>query len=186
MNARGRENLAYFNQYANVRAFAYMTMRAEGTLKHGYYTYFGGSRLPSLAAHPNRAVKIGRYTSSASGAFQFLSPTWAGLKAKLGLTDFSEDSQNAAFVELLREKNALQVLLSGDFDRTVYLVRKVWASFPGAGYGQGEKTMVQVREWYLSALNGSNGSNISNKADDSSVSPAAVILGIAVLYLVFK
>ena len=182
MNARAKENLTYF-QNPYVRAFAWAIMEAEGTTTHGYYTYYGGSRLASLAWHPSKAIKVGGWTSSASGAFQFLTDTWNGLAYKLGLTDFGVDSQNAAFVELLREKNALTSIMQGDIDTTVYRVRKVWASLPGAGYGQGEKTLEQVRNWYQSAL---TGNNLPPKNPNSEMAMSAgtmLVIGL-VLFLV--
>lgn len=173
MNARANENLQYF-QNGYVKALAWAIMKAEGTTKHGYYTYYGGSRLSSLAWHPQKAVKIGSWTSSASGAFQFLTKTWNGLAAKLGLTDFGENSQNAAFVELLRENNALDPILKGDFDTAIFRIRKIWASLPGAGYGQGEKSLSQVRQWYNEAL---NGSGLSQSFQNSNVSTSAIGAG---------
>lgn len=182
MNSRGNENLTYF-QNPYVRALAWAIMECEGTTTYGYYTYFGGSRLSSLAKHPGKAIKIGNYTSSASGAFQFLTSTWNGLAAKLGLSDFSENSQNAAFVELLRENNALDAILQGDFDTAIYRVRKIWASLPGAGYGQGEKSLAQVRQWYNEALNNSGLLPFSNSST-STIGTGGVLIGFLLLYLI--
>jgi lysozyme len=182
MNARGNENLEYFNN-PFVRAFAFMVMKAEGTTKHGYYTLFGNTPINSLSAHPNTVIKAGGYHSSAAGAFQFLSKTWTGLAQKLGLTDFSENSQNAAFVELLREKNALIPLLNGDFDTALNLSRRVWASLPGAGYGQGEKSLNQVRAWFQEGLN--NPAYI-NQNSGSQIPVAALAIGALLLFLILE
>ena len=183
MNSRGNENLNYF-QNPYVKALAWAIMKCEGTTTYGYYTYFGGSRLSSLAKHPGKAITIGNYTSSASGAFQFLTSTWNGLAAKLGLSDFSENSQNAAFVELLRENNALDAILQGDFDSAIYQVRRIWASLPGAGYGQGEKSLSQVRGWFNDALNNSGLLPSNFNASTSAINTSGVLIGLLFLYLV--
>jgi lysozyme len=184
MNARGNENLVYF-QNVNVRAFAYMIMCAEGTTANDYFTMFGGSRLSSLESHPGTRI-INGVKHSAAGAFQFLASTWANLKSKLALTDFSETSQNAAFVELLRGRKALAAVMSGDVVGAVYLVRKEWASLPGAGYGQRERTLSQVQEWYQSYAENPHADNFTQASNSTKISPAAVIIGLTVLYLIFE
>ena len=40
---------------------------------------------------------------------------------------------------------------AGRFDAAVAKVRKVWASLPGAGYGQREESMARVRTAYVAA-----------------------------------
>lgn len=93
--------------------------------------------------------------STAAGAFQITRPTWKRLKAKLGLPDFSPDSQVAAAVELLRERGAYARLQAGDLAGAVEKARKEWASLPGANYaGQGMRSMAQVQSWYTGAGGG--------------------------------
>lgn len=81
--------------------------------------------------------------STAAGKYQIIKPTWLKLKAKLGLADFSPESQDAAAVELLRQRGALPFLEGGDFAGAVNAARREWASLKGAGYGQGERSI----EW---------------------------------------
>lgn len=81
--------------------------------------------------------------STAAGAYQIIRPTWLRIKGKLGLPDFSPASQDAAAAELLRERGAIARLEVGDFAGAVAKARKEWASLPGAGYGQGERSI----EW---------------------------------------
>lgn len=153
----------------NVAAFLMMLRWAEGTAgSNGYRTMFGGRLFTSWEDHPRGAVefedKLGRraYTSAA-GAYQFMAVsmvpgggytrvnTWDRIAAKLGLTDFSPDSQDAAAVELIREAGALSDVMAGDLDRAVSRVRRIWASLPGAGYGQPEKSMTYLRLAYIAA-----------------------------------
>lgn len=81
--------------------------------------------------------------STAAGAYQIIKPTWLRLKSKLSLPDFGPASQDAAAAELLRERGAIARLEVGDFPGAVSKARKEWASLPGAGYGQGERSI----EW---------------------------------------
>lgn len=81
--------------------------------------------------------------STAAGKYQIIKPTWLALKRKLNLPDFSPASQDAAAVELLRQRGALVPLEQGRFADAVFAARKEWASLKGAGYGQGERSI----EW---------------------------------------
>jgi lysozyme len=152
---------------ANTAAFLAMIRRAEGTAsERGYQTLFGGSLFDSFADHPRRAIqftdKAGRRLwTTAAGAYQFMaiSPiptggstrvnTWDRIAAKLGLSDFSPASQDAAAVELIREAGALADVRAGRFDQAVSKVRGIWASMPGAGYAQPEKSIESLRVAYL-------------------------------------
>lgn len=147
------------NDLANpyVQAFL-MTIRAgEGTAgANGYRTMFGGGLIDSFADHPRQVIcrntANGRICSSAAGAYQFLRATWDRVAAKLGLPDFSPASQDAGALELIREKGALEDVKAGRFDVAVNKCRKVWASMPGAGYGQPEVEFAKYAEIYRSHL----------------------------------
>lgn len=89
--------------------------------------------------------------STAAGAYQIVKPTWQRMKAKLGLADFGPASQDAAAVQLLKERGALAYLERGDFAGAVNAARKEWASLPGAGYGQGEKTIAWLTDKFTAA-----------------------------------
>jgi lysozyme len=89
--------------------------------------------------------------STAAGAYQIIKPTWTRLKGRLGLPDFGPASQDAAAIQLLRERGALAKIERGDLAGAIAAARKEWASLPGAGYGQGERTMAWVQARYLEA-----------------------------------
>lgn len=89
--------------------------------------------------------------STAAGKYQIIKRTWVGVRDKLGLRDFSPASQDAAAVELLRQRGALGPLGRGDFAGAVAAARKEWASLPGAGYGQGERTIAWLTDKFQSA-----------------------------------
>lgn len=89
--------------------------------------------------------------STAAGKFQIIKPTWLRLKSKLSLPDFGPASQDAAATELLRERGALARLEVGDFPGAVAKAKKEWASLPGAGYGQGERSIAWLTDKFTAA-----------------------------------
>jgi lysozyme len=153
----------------NLAAFLMTIRKAEGTAgPNGYRTMFGGRLFDSFADHPRIAHQFTdqagrRLWTSAAGAYQFMavSPiptggstkvnTWDTLRARLGLPDFSPASQDAAAIELIREAGALPDVRAGRFADAVSKVRRIWASLPGAGYAQPEKTLESLAAAYLSA-----------------------------------
>lgn len=104
---------------------------------------------PSYDQHPN--ILNAALNSTAAGRYQFLHRTWVALAAQLGLSDFSPESQDAGCVELVRECRALPDVEAGNFDAAVALCAHIWASLPGAGYGQHENKMAALRDAYTAA-----------------------------------
>lgn len=136
----------------NLHAFLLMLQFAEGTYgPNAYRTLFGGGLFESFTQHPNRVKKKYGITSTAAGAYQFLYSTWKTLQAELGLPDFSPLSQNKAAIELIRKKGAITDVLSGKITDGIYKCRKIWASLPGAGYGQNERSIESLLAFYLQA-----------------------------------
>lgn len=149
---------------ANVAAFLMTIRKAEGTAgPNGYRTLFGGSLFTGWADHPRTVKKYRDLWTSAAGAYQFLaiSPipggkftkinTWDRIAERLGLADFSPESQDLAAIELIREAGALGDVRAGRFDQAVNKVRGIWASLPGAGYNQPERSLESLRVAYLNA-----------------------------------
>lgn len=89
--------------------------------------------------------------STAAGRYQFVRPTWNRLAAALNLRDFGPASQDLAALRLVQERGALSDVRAGRFDVAVGKVRRIWASLPGAGYGQGERSLVQLRSVFVDA-----------------------------------
>lgn len=149
----------------NVAAFLFTIRKAEGTAgANGYRTLFGGGLFDNgFVDHPRIAKRYGQLWTSAAGAYQFMavSPipdgsgkstrvnTWDRIQKSLGLPDFSPASQDAAAVELIREAGALGDVRAGRFDQAVSNVRGIWASLPGAGYGQPERSLTSLRDTYV-------------------------------------
>ena len=126
-----------------------MIQYAEGTFgKDGYRKMYGGTLFNDLSKHPNTPNTKWGITSTAAGAYQILSKTWAELQKKLNLPDFSPLSQDKAAIELIRRRKALEDVMAGRFTVAIAKCRKEWASLPGAGYGQNEKNIKSLASVY--------------------------------------
>lgn len=155
---------------ANVRAFLAAIRQAEGTANRPdpYRVCFGYRHtIRSLADHPAitgewkgeklpdnqcRAAGFGPgCVSTAAGAYQIIRPTWERIKGKLKLPDFGPESQHRAAIELLREAGALELINRGDLGGAVSAARRTWASLPGAGYDQPERSLAWVQAAYVKA-----------------------------------
>lgn len=129
----------------NIQAFLTLIRTGEGTLgDKGYLTMFGGSTFNSFADHPRVVIKKGGYTSTAAGAYQFLSKTWDEMAAKYDLLDFSPASQDIAALGLIKRRGALQDVIDGRFKTAIKKCNKEWASLPDSPYGQPTLTYLKA------------------------------------------
>ena len=153
----------------NMLAFLDMIAWSEGTADtvhrltrmDGYDVIVTGSSGPEIftdfQTHPfsnGRAPKhITRSLfSSASGRYQFLRTHWDHYRNLLNLQDFSPLSQDLWAIQLIRERNALTDIRHGRIREAITRCANIWASFPGAGYGQPEHKMEQLLIVYQTAL----------------------------------
>lgn len=146
------KQLTTAKQSPNTVAFLKMIRQCEGTAgAKGYNTLFGGKTFSDMSKHPNVRVPFRDTYSTAAGAYQILYGTYVRLAPKIGKWDFSPETQDLMALELIREKDALEDVVAGRVETAVYKVRKIWASLPGAGYNQPEKTIAQVKSFYTAA-----------------------------------
>ncbi len=136
-----------------VRALLDTIAYAEGTAgEGGYRTIYSYRYFSSFADHPRRIECAwsggGWLCSDAAGRYQMLSTTFDYVAEPLGLRDFSPASQDLAAVELIRRYGVLEAIQRGEFDRTLFAIRAEWASLPGAGYGQPERDLEELRSVY--------------------------------------
>lgn len=115
----------------------------SGTESAGNYNVmYGGKTFDSYQDHPRQLFTIERgpnagKKSSAAGRYQFIRGTWDDQARKLGLKDFSPESQDAAAWNLAQEKygrGLMSVLRSGDSKKIAAVgnaLRKQWTSLPG-------------------------------------------------------
>ena len=63
---------------------------------------------------------------------------WDAYRKQLGLKDFSPKSQDAVALQQIKERGALPMIDRGDIRQAIDRCSNIWASLPGAGYGQFE------------------------------------------------
>lgn len=141
----------------HMRAFLWALRYGEGTQgENGFRTMFGGGTFDGFADHPRkvitRTVKGKSYSSTAAGAWQFLTRTWDGLVGQYGFEDFSPAMQELAAIALIRGRGALEDVLSGRVEDAVRKCGREWASLPGSPYGQPVVTMAEFMREYAEGL----------------------------------
>lgn len=149
----------------NLRAFLDMLAHSEGTAlspatkDRGYDVIVTGvdgkpEIFTSYATHPfaggrrPKVVNASGLSSTASGRYQFLVRDWGFYRLKLNLSDFGPDSQDKWATQLIKERRALDDIETGHFIVAVGKCCNLWASLPGAGYGQPEHRMATLEDAY--------------------------------------
>ena len=120
-----------------------MISASEGTYNQGasgYNVRFGGNTFNSYAEHPNvqtsyRDRNGNMIPSTAAGRYQFLKSTWDDYATKLGLKDFSPESQDLAAIALMIERGAGPAIEKGDLNGIVSKLNNTWTSLPGSSIG---------------------------------------------------
>lgn len=129
------------------KAFLDMLAWSEGTDKpgqptknHGYDVIVGGSLFSNYADHPRKLVSLPKLgiKSTAAGRYQLLAKWWDAYRKQLGLKDFSPESQDLVALQQIKERGALTLIDEGDIRQAIDRCSNIWASLPGAGYGQFE------------------------------------------------
>lgn len=139
-------------RHPNVQAFLRVIRTGEGTADEaGYRRHYGGALFSSFADHPRKVITKGRWSSSAAGAYQFLTGTWDETRRIMGLPDFSPASQDLGAVGRIAARRALDDVLAGRFETAVRKCALEWASLPGSPYGQPVISWERARAIYASA-----------------------------------
>lgn len=104
----------------------------------------------SYAKHPR--ILNRQFDSTAAGRYEIIWPTMSWLISSNGFTDFSPETQDYACIELIKSRNAYEIIANGDVEQGLHLCSKEWASLPGAGYGQHENKLENLLAYYTGAL----------------------------------
>ncbi|TBW02716.1 lysozyme [Azotobacter chroococcum] len=145
---------------ANACAFLDMIAWSEGTdngrqptRNHGYDVLVGGELFDGYADHPRRLVRLPRLriSSTAAGRYQLLSRYWDHYRRQLRLDDFGPISQDRVALQQIREQRALGDIQAGRIEAAIAKCRNIWASLPGAGYGQHEHAADDLIAQYIAA-----------------------------------
>ena len=140
---------------ANRQAFLDMISRSEGTFgkgDNGYNVLVGGCLFHSYADHPRKLIQFNsKIKSTAAGRYQILSRNFDYYKKELNLTDFSPAAQDAIAIQLIKECKALADIDAGRINLAIKKCAHIWASLPGAGYGQHENKLEFLLAAYTKA-----------------------------------
>ena len=139
----------------NLKAFLDMIAVSEGTAgkgDNGYNVIVGGSLFESYDDHPRKLVWLRPgLASTAAGRYQLLSRYYDAYKKQLNLPNFSPISQDLIAVQQIKERGALQDIEKGYINVAIDKVKNIWASLPGAGYGQHENKLDKLITAYKDA-----------------------------------
>lgn len=126
----------------------------QPTRNKGYDVIVGGELFTSCADHPRVLVKFPKLgiSSTAAGRYQILARFYDHYKIQLKLKDFGPEAQDAIAWQLIRECGAQGDVLAGNFEVAITKCKSRWASLPGAGYGQHEHKMSDLRRIYDAAI----------------------------------
>jgi muramidase (phage lysozyme) len=149
-------------QAGGVNAVAFLDMLAwsEGTdngkqptKDRGYDVIVGGQLFKSYADHPRVLVDLPKLgiQSTAAGRYQLLRRYYDAYRKTLSLKDFSPLNQDLIALQQIRERRALPLIQAGKIAEAIKQVSNIWASLPGAGYGQHEHQLADLLGMYRKA-----------------------------------
>ena len=140
------------NAFLDMLAFAEIgkPMLSDPRTDNGYRVIVGS--LPSKLIlmdgyddHPRRLVQIRKgLSSTAAGRYQILSRYWDHYRRTMSLGDFGPLNQDRYAIQQIREQKALHLIQEGRIADAIYRCRNIWASLPGAGYGQHEYSLKRL------------------------------------------
>ena len=143
----------------NRSAFLDMLAWSEGTSTitdsdDGYNVLCGATPehpllFESYADHPR--IYNSELDSTAAGRYQLLARYFDAYKQMLDLPDFSPASQDAIALRQIAERRALGDVDIGNLSLAILKCSTIWASLPGAPYGQRQNNLSDLRAVYLKA-----------------------------------
>ena len=150
-----------FATHPNLMAFLDMLAHSEigpallAQSDDGYDVQVGGKLFTDYSKHPKVIVTLiikGRVVkSSAAGRYQLLSKYYDAYRKLLKLNDFSPASQDQIALQQIKEQGAIRNIKEGNIAVAIDKCRNIWASLPGAGYGQHENDLDQLLKVYQEA-----------------------------------
>lgn len=156
----------------NEVAFLSLLRWSEGTdqAPDPYRVCYGFKHtIESLADHPSitgewmgerltdeMCAKVGLApgcVSTAAGAYQFIRPTWRGIRDHLRLPSFEPEFQDRAALYLIANRGALEDVHAGRIQTAIMKCSTEWASLPGNFAGQPQRRQDDL----LAAFEGAGG-----------------------------
>ena len=127
------------------KAFLDMLAWSEGTdngrqktRNHGYDVIVGGELFTDYSDHPRKLVAKPKTQINRRRTLPASFPLVGCLPQAAWPEDFSPKSQDAVALQQIKERGALPMIDRGDIRQAIDRCSNIWASLPGAGYGQFE------------------------------------------------
>jgi hypothetical protein len=134
------------DQVSNVKKFLDFLGAAEGA---DYNVITGGGRFNSFDKHPGIVGMVTQHgPSTAAGKYQITKTTYDDVAPKLGITDFSPQSQDRIALELIRRNGALEDVRSGNFGAAISKIGGTWASMPSSQYAGPKRSNEWVSKFF--------------------------------------
>ena len=145
--------------FLDMLAWSEGTSTSPATALDGYDVIVTGiDRKPEIftdfSDHPfakgrhSKVINSKGLTSNASGRYQQMLKDWPYYRTLLALPDFSPISQDLLALQHIRECRALPDVHAGRVETAIERCRSIWASLPGAGYGQREHRLGDLIQQY--------------------------------------
>ena len=145
--------------FLDMLAWSEGTSTSPATVLDGYDVIVTGiDRKPEVftdfSDHPfakgrrSKVINSKGLTSNASGRYQQMLKDWSYYRTLLALPDFSPISQDLLALQHIRECRALPDVHAGRVESAIAKCRNIWASLPGAGYGQREHRLDDLIQQY--------------------------------------
>ena len=133
---------------SNSRKFLDFLGKAESA---DYNVIVGGNKFTDFSRHPNVVgVRTKDGPSTAAGKYQITKTTYDDFAPKLGITDFSPESQDRIAEAIITRHGADKNIEAGDFNGAIKKLGGRWASLPSSPYGQAKRSW----EWTAKNLDG--------------------------------
>ena len=110
----------------------------QKTRNHGYDVIVGGELFTGLLRSPRKLVTLNPKSINRRRTLPAFFPVGGMLTASSLPERLSPKSQDAVALQQIKERGALPMIDRGDIRQAIDRCSIIWASLPGAGYGQFE------------------------------------------------
>ena len=124
--------------FLDMLAWSEESITTSETRNHGYDVIVGGELFVDYSDHPQTCHAKPKPQINRRRTLPASSRWWDAYRKQLGLKDFSPKSQDAVALQQIKERGALSMIDRGDIRQAIDRCSNIWASLPGAGYGQFE------------------------------------------------
>jgi muramidase (phage lysozyme) len=134
-------------------AWSEIGQRLLAASDNGYNVLVGGGLFEGYSDHPRIKIKVREgLWSTAAGRYQILARFYDYYAKKLGLSGFYPDVQDALALDgFIKDCRAIIDIDEGRTEAAIRKCARIWASFPGAGYGQHENKTAKLLDAYVAA-----------------------------------